>query len=82
VGVLQSLPEPELQGVGADEARIGRQDQMLLFAVPGFLPVLLPRLDEHQACWRARPELVVRDRVGGQTDDLREGALLERHRLW
>src|SRR5438093_1765424 len=53
---------------------------MLMSAVLGSLPGELQGLDEHQTGWCMGTELVVRDGVGGQADDVRERTLVECHR--
>jgi hypothetical protein len=62
---LQALPEPLLQGVEADEARIRAQEQVLMSAVLGSLPGELQGVDEHETGWDVGAELGVRNGVGG-----------------
>src|SRR5262245_56109337 len=76
----EPLPEPVLKRVEADEARVRRQQQVLMAAVLGPLPSELHRIDENQACWPSSTDVVVRDRFSGEADDLRERSPVQRDR--
>ena len=77
---LKALPEPELQRVEADEARVRAQEQVLMSAVLGSLPGEFQCLDvTRRAGVQARSSLCVTG-FGGKADDLGERTLVECHR--
>jgi hypothetical protein len=71
--------QPVLQGVEPDEHAIGRQQQMLMPAIPCALPGGLQGVDEDELCWRACTDVVVDEGVGGESDDVAECPGVERH---
>jgi len=76
---LKALPEPVLQCVEADEARIRAQEQVLMSAVLGSLPGdSSASMSTRRAGVWARSS--ARDEVGGQADNVRERTFVERHR--
>src|SRR6267378_8541337 len=57
---------------------IGRQQQMLMPAIPSALPGELQGVDEDESCGRACTDVVVDEGVGSESDDVAECPGVER----
>lgn len=55
---------------GADQHRIGGEQKVLIAAVLRPLPGQFRRVDEHEPPWCAATNLVVRERIGGEANDV------------